>query len=305
MDFLNYKLMRARRVTLAVASLLFLIPTPEIFAAEFKSPDILVLGDSQLSFGSGPVFLDFFQDIKAHCSPNNAQKRLLKKLGEMSVGIIGVRSTSLHSWAAKTGRAKGRICDVDPKWKVNAGVYGIVKRTKNKYVQIGQRDPYRFCVKGRSAFQAMFHNRYYDPKLLIMSFLGNSDQRWAKNKKATKADVERTMRQIPTHIPCIFMTTAPSYKKKIVDLRLKAQENVREAFAESGSRCSFVAGHTPETVKANLGNKRYFRLNKSGSVKDPFHPNGKAARKFFSIEMNDICSAIFQQLASVPELRTD
>ena len=68
---------------------------------KFRSPDILVLGDSQLAFGSGPAFLDFFSDIKKSCNPNEFQAQSLKKLGDGSVGVIGVRSTSLHSWAAR------------------------------------------------------------------------------------------------------------------------------------------------------------------------------------------------------------
>ena len=265
-------------------------------AAEYKSPDILVLGDSQLSFGSGPVFLEFFENIKAHCAPNEPQLEDLKQLGEMSVGVIGVRSTSLHSWVARKGRSKGSICDVDPKWKVNAGTFGIVNKTKNKYVQIGQGADYQFCQRNKSPFEAMFREGYYQPKLLIMSFLGNSAGRWARNKKNALRDVERTMQQIPANVPCIFMTTAPSYQKKVVDLRLKAQENVKYAFMKNGSRCSFVEGFTPETIAANQGNRMFFRLNKSGKVKDPFHPNSKGARKFFSVGMNNICQAIFNQI---------
>ncbi|MEP3265649.1 MAG: hypothetical protein ABJN78_07825 [Hyphomicrobiales bacterium] len=285
-----------KRRLLVSASLLLLASTPVFSADKFTSPDIFIIGDSQLSFGAGPVFLDFFQNIKAHCDPNLVQIDDLKSLGEMSVGVIGVRSTSLHSWSAKTGRAKGTICNVDRKWKVNASVYGIIKRSKAKYVQIGQGAAYDFCKSEKSAFESMFRDNYYNPKLLIMSFLGNSAHRWAQNPKTTKRDVERTMKQIPDDLPCIFMTTAPAYKKKTVDLRWRAQKNVKKAFEEVGSRCSFVEGHTPETVKANLGNKSYFRLNKAGRVKDPFHPNQKAARHFFAIETKEICSAVFKQV---------
>ena len=267
----------------------------------FKSPDILVLGDSQLSFGSGPVFLEFFENIKTHCAPNESQLRNLEQLGEMSVGVIGVRSTSLHSWVARKGRSKGSICDVDPKWKVNAGTFGIINTTKNRYVQIGKGPDYQFCQKNESPFEAMFKEGYYNPKLLIMSFLGNSAHRWARNKKNALKDVERTMQQIPPDVPCIFMTTAPSYRKKTVDLRLRAQKNVKYAFMKNGSRCSFVEGFTPETIAANQGNRMFFRLSKSGKVKDPFHPNSKGARKFFSVGMKNICQAIFQQIDAPKE----
>ena len=81
-------------------------------AEQFLSPDILILGDSQISFGSGPAFLEFFTDIKKHCHPDDYHKRNLAKLGDMKVAVIGVRSTSLHSWTARKGRAKGKVCDV-------------------------------------------------------------------------------------------------------------------------------------------------------------------------------------------------
>jgi hypothetical protein len=270
----------------------------KISADTFKSPDILILGDSQISFGSGPVFLDFFENIKAHCKPNATQKEDLKKLGDMSVGVIGVRSTSLQSWTARKGWAKGAVCDVDPKWKVNAGTYGFINTSGNKYVQIGRGPEYQFCEKNKSPFETMFRDDYYNPKLLLMSFMGNSARRWANNMDMALQDVQDTMRQLPPDMPCIFMTTAPAYSKKIVSLRLKAQNHLEYAFRKSGSRCTFVKGATPKTVAANLGNKHYFRVNKSGKVKDPYHPNTKAAENFFSVEMGDICSAIFEQIGT-------
>lgn len=44
--------------------------------------------------------------------------------------------------------------------------------------------------------------------------------------------------------------------------------------------------------KVNAGNKHSFRLNKSGKAKDPYQPNLAAAKNFFALEMDDICSAI-------------
>ena len=137
---------------------------------------------------------------------------------------------------------------------------------------------------------------YYDPKLLLMSFLGNSARRWADSPEAAISDVQEMMRQLPPSMPCIFMTTAPAYSAKIVDLRLRAQKNLMSAFEKTGSRCTFVPGATPETVAANQGNKHYFRLNKSGMVKDPYHPNQRAAENFFALEMDGICNAIFDQI---------
>jgi hypothetical protein len=270
-------------------------------ADDFISPEILILGDSQISFGSGPAFLEFFTDIKSHCHPNMTQADHLKKLGKMRVGVIGVRSSSIGHWIARKGRAKDTICEEDKKWRVNAGTYGFVNMTKNKYVQIGKGKEYQFCTPKKSAFEHMFREDYYAPKLLLLSFLGNSAKRWAESVQNAEEDVAEMMRQLPPEIPCIFMTTAPAYKKKIVDLRLKAQKNLMTAFETTGSRCTFVPGATPATVAANQGNTHYFRLNKKGMVKDPYHPNQKAAKNFFALEMDGICNAIFDQVKTAIE----
>lgn len=269
----------------------------------FTSPDILILGDSQITFGSGPAFLEFFTDLKQHCSPNADQADRLAHLGEMRVGVIGVRSTSIHSWIARSGRRKDTICKEDRKWRANAGTYGFINTTGNKYVQIGKGREYQFCAPKKSAFEHMFRPGYYEPKLLLMSFLGNSARRWANSEEDAIKDVNAMMAQLPSDMPCIFMTTAPAYRKRTVDLRLKAQENLMSAFKKTGARCSFVPGATPETVLANQGNKSYFRLNKKGFVKDPFHPNARAAKNFFALEMDSICAAVFDQLPPLAPAR--
>ncbi len=291
-----------RLLALLVAASLSVVRPAFAQAEDFISPEILILGDSQITFGSGPAFLEFFTDIKKHCHPNDQQKQNLQRLGEMRVGVIGVRSSSIHTWTARSGRSKDVICKEDRKWRVNAGTYGFVNMSDNRYVQIGKGKEYQFCAPQRSAFEVMFREDYYDPKLLLMSFLGNSAKRWAKSEEAAIEDVENMMEQLPGDVPCIFMTTAPAYKKEIVDLRLKAQKNLMSAFEKTGSRCTFVPGSTPQTVAANQGNKHYFRLNKNGMVKDPFHPNTAAAKNFFALEMNGICGAIFEQIeSSTPE----
>ena len=274
-----------------------IIASGPVVAEDFRSPDIVVLGDSQLSFGSGPVFLDFFQNIEQHCGPGPDQSTDYARLGDKSVAVFGVRSTSLGSWSARSRRGKGAVCDVDKKWKANAATFGTVNTGKNKYVQIGQGRNYQFCKKGQSPFEAMFANGYYTPKMIVMNFLGNSARRWAEDKQQALADVTRTMEQLPEGVPCVFMTTAPTYKKKTVALRLKAQENLKYAFMKSGSHCSFVEGFTPETIAANQGNRLYFRRNKSGRVKDPFHPTQKAQENFFMVRTQDICHAVHEQLA--------
>ena len=271
------------------------------YAKEFVSPDILILGDSQIPFGSGPAFLEVFSDIKQYCRPDDKHRSNLAKLGEMKVAVLGVRSTSLRSWTARSGTDKGRVCDVDPTWNVNAGSYGVLNETDNKYVQIGQGEQYQFCEQDRSPFETMFREDYYRPKLLLFSFLGNSAKRWATDKDEAVSDVLAMMSQVPENIPCIFMTTAPPYSKTNTEIRLRAQNNLRMAFHETGNRCTFVPGSTPGTVAANQGNKKYFRLNADGIVSDPYHPNQVAAKNFFALERDDICSAIFEQVEKVSD----
>ncbi len=292
MQFLN------KAAGMAIALLLQALP---VSAEPFDSPEILIIGDSQISFGSGPAFLEFFSNIKTHCKPNAEQKQHLEQLGKMRVGVIGVRSSSIPSWTARSGKGKDTICKVDPKWRVNAGAYGFVNKSGNKYVQIGEGRDYQFCAANTSPLEEMLRDDYYDPKLILMSFLGNSAKRWANSPEAAIRDVQKLKTQLPPDLPCIFMTTAPAYKKKIVDLRLRAQKNLMDAFKTSGLRCSFVPGSTPETVAANQGNKEYFRLNKKGMVKDPYHPNEAAAKNFFALEMDQICTAIFTQISPTKE----
>ena len=286
-------------LSLGLACTFFVMP--DSYAKEFVSPDILVLGDSQIPFGSGPAFLEFFTDIKHYCRPDETHKSNLAKLGDMKVAVIGVRSTSLRSWTARSGIDKAKVCDVDPTWNVNAGSYGVVNETDNKYVQIGQGAQYQFCEQDRSPFETMFREDYYRPKLLLFSFLGNSAMRWAKDKDDAVADVLDMMSQVPEKIPCIFMTTAPPYSKTNTEIRLRAQNNLRMAFHETGNRCTFVPGSTPETIAANQGNKNYFRLNDDGKVSDPYHPNQVAAKNFFALEKEGICSAIFEQVEKVSD----
>ena len=93
------------------------------------------------------------------------------------------------------------------------------------------------------------------------------------------------------------MTTAPPYSKKVTDLWLKAQANIRRAFDHSGAEYTLIQGATLETAQANQGNKQYFRLNQSGRVNNPYHPNLRAAKYFFAVEMDDICMGTYIGIA--------
>jgi hypothetical protein len=258
------------------------------FAQErFQSPDIFVLGDSQLSFGAGVAFIEFLKNNTKACGISPS----------WTVGVLGVRSSSLRAWTAKDSTGKKAICGVDPKWKVNAGSFGVINTTGNKYVQIGQGEAYQFCKPTTSPFQAMFANGYYKPKIFVMAFLGNATERWANSQADALDDVKRTMQDIPSGMPCVFMTTAPGYTAKINGERQRAQDNIEMAFKTAGKRCTFVQGYTPETIAANQGNAAKFRLKADGTVKDPFHPTENSAREFLSLIEGSLCRAFKTELA--------
>jgi hypothetical protein len=254
---------------------------------KFQSPDVFVLGDSQLSFGAGVAFIEFLKKNGKACGLNP----------NWSVGVLGVRSSSLRAWTAKDGGGKKAICDVDPKWKVNAGSFGVINKTGNKYVQIGQGDAYQFCKAGLSPFQSMFQNGYYSPKIIVMAFLGNATERWAKSEADALDDVKRTMQDIPPDLPCVFMTTAPGYTLKINSERQQAQDNIEKSFKTAGKRCTFVQGYTPTTIAANQGNAGKFRLKSDGTVKDPYHPTEDSAREFLTLIKGALCNAFKSELA--------
>ncbi|MEP5759940.1 MAG: SGNH/GDSL hydrolase family protein [Litoreibacter sp.] len=261
-----------------------------------NKPDIFVLGDSQISFGAGESYLRFFNELPKHCKMNGAQKKAFAKLGRSRTAAIGVRSTSLQSWTAKSGAPKNAICEVDKKYGVNAGVYGIGGNNSRKFVQIGKGADYQFCKPNTPAFEAAFKKGYYKPKLLVLAFLGNSADRWANDRAATAQDVRRTISQIPADIPCIFMTTAPVYSKKTNDMRMKAQDAVADAFAQAGGHCKVVKGLTRQTRAAIEGQKKYFKLRKSGQIADPLHPKPAATRLFLDLNMPALCDAVFASL---------
>lgn len=252
------------------------------------APDVLVLGDSQLTFGAGAAFLDELDAMAGSCGLEAGA----------TTGIIGVRSSSIVSWTGSGKATKGAICDVDPKWKVNAGVYGTLSQGKNPYVQIGHGPQFQFCSPGQSPLQAVFADGYYAPDLLIFFMMGNAAERWAGDPDAALKDVRALMADLPSDQPCIFMTSAPPYKEKAVSLRQRAQDNIEKAFAKSGSHCSFVPGFTAATVRENQGNAANFRRKSSGAVKDPFHPTESAARRFLKLQRTALCQAIATQLGS-------
>jgi hypothetical protein len=278
--------MRPVAMTL-LAALIGLGPGLSAQAEAPGAPDVLILGDSQLSFGAGKAFVELLDGLKGDCG----------LAPDTTVGVIGVRSSTLQSWTSTGKSAKSAICDVDPKWKVNAGAYGTLSPGENPYVQIGRGGQFQFCSPERSPLEAVFHDGYYQPRLLIMFLMGNATERWAASPEAALQDVRSFIADLPKGQPCIFMTSAPPYGEKSVRQRQKAQDNIEAAFAKDGGRCSFVPGFTEATVKENLGNEANFRRKGSGKVKDPYHPTEAAARKFMGLQRKALCRAIATELA--------
>lgn len=258
-------------------------------------PDVLILGDSQISFGAGRVYNDFFADIENQCAPYDYTGRGLPALRNASVASLGVRSTGLHSWVATDEQTKATICEVDKKYGVNAGVYGVGGKRDRAFVQMGKGPHYQFCTRNRSPFQEMFANGYYAPKVFVMAFLGNASQRWAGSPEIARRDVALTLSQLPPGMPCIFMTTVPVHGSKVNAERTKAQTNIKAAF-DLYRRCDFVEGYTPEVVAEIEGNAKYFRRRDNGTVKDPFHPSPSAVRRFVALNTPQICRAVINQL---------
>ncbi len=267
-----------------------------ISAPAFSQPDILILGDSQISFGAGKEYMKFFADLPEKCEITPQRQKALDKLGQRDTAAIGVRSTSLQSWTVKKGAAKGAICDVDKKYGVNAGAYGIEGNPDRVFVQIGKGPAYQFCKPKQTAFEAMFEDDYYKPELLVLTFLGNSADRWAGSTDAADQDAQRTVAQLPKGMPCVFISSAPVYLEKTNDLRMTAQTEIARAFERAGTQCQVVEGFNTKTRAAIEGKPKYFRRNDAGQVKDPHHPSPAAIRQFLEINTAALCDAVFSAL---------
>jgi hypothetical protein len=254
--------------------------------------DVLILGDSQISFGAGEAYLSFFKNLKQNCANSSLRKKDYAKLANRRTLAVGVRSTSLHSWTARSGASKDTICAVDKKYGVNAGAYGIRGNKDRKFIQIGKERGFGYCQPNQSPFETLFQNPNNTPKLLVLNFLGNAEKRWAESQSAADQDVRRTLQQIPEDVPCVILTTAPVFKKGTNDKRMTAQTRLIRATQKAGNRCQVVEGFTPQTRNAIEGKAQFFRRNKSGRVTDPHHPNTSATRQFTKIIAPKLCDAI-------------
>ncbi len=278
-------------VSSTFVAIAMLASSTSIAADEFKTPKILMLGDSQLSFGAGEVVLDFFDNLKMRCDDIVDQTMLLDELQKMRTTLIGARSSSLQPWTTTGGWAYDKLCKKDKTWGVNASIWGHGRKENVPYVQIGEHKDYQFCKSGKTPIQALFEAGY-NPNLLIFNILGNNAKRWANNPKSADMDVMKFIEQTPAHIPCIYMTTLPIHTKRRNTQRFKAQEAIRAAFSKAGNRCVFVQTLDKKTISLVQGHNKYFKRKKNGRVKDPFHPQKAAARKVYQLKNTEICKAI-------------
>ncbi|MEL6317761.1 MAG: SGNH/GDSL hydrolase family protein [Pseudomonadota bacterium] len=267
------------------------------------TPEIFVLGDSQITFGAGEPLLGLFENLPERCAAHwRKPDRLSARLSGLSVGVMGVRSTALESWTTTSGAPHEMVCEKDKKWGVNAGVYGAsrtarmlvkgkLRKRRSHFEQVGEQPHNQFCTPGRTPFEAMFEPGYYAPKLFVMSFLGNGQARWRASPAAAAEDARRVAEQLPAGMPCVFMTTAPAYRAGTNRKRLAAQTAIVAAMRAQG-RCGVVEGITQATRRGVEGQARFFYRKKSGAVRDPFHPN-KAGQRFFVAQRTPaICAAV-------------
>jgi hypothetical protein len=258
-------------------------PAPDILS---RPAEILVIGDSQISFGAGAAYQSFFSNLQSACGISQGGWAKPKP------AAIGVRSTSLQSWTTRDGPAKGTLCDVDEKFGVNAGTYGISSASGRSYVQIGADPDYPFCKPGKSGLQALFESPAYRSDLVVLAFLGNDADRWQSASLAAQ-DVTAAAAQIPAQTACVFLSTMPVYDSASNDKRSRAQANFAQA--ATTTRCAMVRGHTPTTRRAIEGNADYFRTNAEGDVIDTSHANEAAARMFVNLRTPALCAAVRAQ----------
>lgn len=248
--------------------------------------EILVIGDSQISFGAGAAYQAFFSNLGASCAITSPRWSTPKS------AAIGVRSTSLRSWTTEQGPDKSTLCDVDPKFGVNAGTYGISSTTGRTFVQIGKDPDYPFCTAGRSGLQALFASPGYTPDLVVLAFLGNDADRWQSASLAAQ-DVRAAAAQIPQGTACIFLSTMPVYDAASNNKRAIAQTHFAQAATQT--RCAVVQGHSPATRSAIESNPQFFRTNANGEVIDTSHANQAAASEFVRLKTPALCAAVRAQ----------
>ena len=261
-------------------------PVPQATPKTQPAPDlptqqasILMLGDSQISFGAGVAYTRFLQNLGQICGG------LPEGFGQAKAQAIGVRSTALHHWTATSAPARDMICEVDATHGVNAGSYGVTSPGLS-YVQIGTPD-YPFCAGRSTPLKAAAD--HMDPDLIILAFLGNATARW-QNPAMARTDWQAAAAQLPPDLPCMVMTTIPAYDPAENARRQTAQSHL--AAAVRPSRCSFVPGLTAATLQAIENRPENFRTDATGRVTDATHPTTASAATFINANQSALCTGL-------------
>ena len=260
-----------------------------------RPTDILVLGDSQLAFGSGTAIHDFLDEFAKSCASNDPSAEERAAVDAMSVGVLGVRATGLHMWLSRKKRSTRMICVRDPNGLSNASTYGAMRYGGSRWAQIGESPNHQFCGKARSPLENIFAELPAPPRLVVFDFLGLSTFHWLAEGKLQR-DLQRLDQQLPRETACLFLTTIPTYRASINRPRWRTQARLQAALKETGSRCRFVAGHTRTTLAAFENNPAYYRKRRNGSVRDPYHANAAGARRFLKLRGTAICRGVVQAL---------
>lgn len=274
-------------------------------AQKFSSPDILVLGDSQLSIGSARPMQNFFRNFETVCKPHVNDTTILKRVAKMRTTMIGVRAGTLQSWVLPSGNYWNRLCRTPRRVKLNASVRGHNSPRGRTYVKIGKGQSFQFCKPRTPALRLMLRKGYYQPRLVLFYTMGSGAWRMAaENGRGANEDVRALSRLLPKQTRCVVMPTAPIYKAQGNRVRVKAQANLVRAFNAQGNRCQVITSLRPETINRIQGKARHFKRRANGRVRDPWHPSAAATEGFFQANRRAMCRAVASALA-MPKFADD
>lgn len=289
------RISRSRRklLTGATTCALIILSGTLTFAQSLQKSEILVIGDSQIAFRGGETFLDYFNKFVNNCSKLLPHRKAdFDRFKDGAVGVVGVRSTSINGWVAKDGRAKDDVCEPEKSWPVNARGFGTLHHLSKSFVQVGEDPAYPLCVNGLSPLEALFDHLETRPKLLVLTFLGKTTKIWAKDAETAKRDAVALAAQVPRDTPCVFVTTAPSFRPPVNVERYQAQEHFIDALKEQKMACKPVRGLTLKTLARLENMPLFFKQDVLGFIRDPFHPNDDGIKAYLNAIEPSLCAAI-------------
>lgn len=160
--------------------------------ADFRNTDILVLGDSQISIGSGRPLKALFSDLAKRCAPYVSRPDHIAALDRRSFGILGVRASSLQSWTTRSGPAWNLLCRKDRRFGVNGTAWGTMRSNRGRRsIQAGHDPKLRFCRRANTPIRNLLAPNYYRPKVVVFYTGGTGSGRLAAKKSAKRAESVR------------------------------------------------------------------------------------------------------------------